>query len=99
MLEAISAALDGPPLTREALAAAIARETGSPALGQKMLGSWGSLLKPAAFQGRLCFGPNQGPNVCFTRPDRWLAGAGRAAGRPAPLDPDAPPCARSPGAT
>ena len=89
VLEAISAALDGPPLTREALAAAIARETGSPALGQKMLGSWGSLLKPAAFQGRLCFGPNQGPNVCFTRPDRWLAGAGRTAGRPAPLDPDA----------
>jgi len=87
VLEAISAALDGPPLTREALAAAIARETGSPALGEKLLGSWGSLLKPAAFQGRLCFGPNQGPNVCFTRPDRWLAG--RAAGRPAPLDPEA----------
>jgi hypothetical protein len=88
VLEAISVALDGPPLTREALAAAIARESGSPALGEKMLGSWGSLLKPAAFQGRLCFGPNQGQNVRFTRPDRWLAGAGRAADG-APLDPDA----------
>jgi hypothetical protein len=30
------------------------------------------MLKPAAFQGRLCFGPNKGRNVSFARPDQWL---------------------------
>jgi uncharacterized protein YcaQ len=30
------------------------------------------MLKPASFQGRLCFGPNKGRNVSFARPDQWL---------------------------
>jgi uncharacterized protein YcaQ len=80
VLDAVAQALDGPPLTREELAGAVARLTGTPSLGEKMLGSWGSLLKPAAFQGRLCFAPSRGPNVCFTRPDRWLAGRPGGAG-------------------
>jgi hypothetical protein len=46
--------------------------TGSAKLGQKLLDSWGATLKPASFRGHLCFGPNQGQNVRFTRPDRWL---------------------------
>src|SRR5437762_1826914 len=37
--------------------------------------SWGTILKPAAFTGRLCFGPSLGQRVRFTRPDTWLAAA------------------------
>jgi hypothetical protein len=72
LLEAVPAALDGPPLTREELAAAVARIAASPGLGEKVKGSWGSLLKPSAYRGELCFAPGDGQNVRFTRPDRWL---------------------------
>ena len=37
-----------------------------------MLGSWGSLLKPASYSGRLCFAPDKGRNVAFTGPRKWL---------------------------
>src|SRR6266567_1521547 len=69
---AIRQALDGQVLSREALAAEVASITGSPALGDKLRHSWGSLLKPAASQGLLCFGPSDGQLVRFTRPDQWL---------------------------
>jgi hypothetical protein len=71
-LGAVAEALDGPPLTREALAGRVAEITGSAAFGEKVRGSWGSVLKPAAFRGQLCFGPGEGARVRFTRPDRWL---------------------------
>jgi len=37
--------------------------------------SWGTMLRPAAFTGRLCFAPSVGQRVRFTRPDTWLAAA------------------------
>ena len=73
LLDAVSEALDGRLLTRDQLADEVGRITGSPALGDKLRESWGALLKPAAFEGRLCFGPSAGRNVRFTRPDQWLA--------------------------
>src|SRR6266542_893600 len=72
MLLAITQALDGKVLSREALAAEVASITGAPELGDKLRHSWGSLLKPAASQGLLCFGPSDGQLVRFTRPDQWL---------------------------
>ena len=48
------------------------RSPGRPGLAEKLLGSWGSTLKPATYQGKLCFGPNRGRNVTFVRPDQWL---------------------------
>jgi hypothetical protein len=72
LMAAVPEALDGEPLTRNELADAVARITGSRELGQKVLFSWGSMLKPAAYLGNLCFGPSVGQNVRFTRPDRWL---------------------------
>jgi uncharacterized protein YcaQ len=72
MLAAISKALDGQVLSREALAAEVAAITGSPELGDKLRHSWGALLKPAASLGLLCFGPSDGQLVRFTRPDQWL---------------------------
>ena len=66
-------ALDGRCLTREELAARIARKAGFKSrLKRNMLSGWGSLLHPAAHQGNLCFGPNRGKNVTFVRPDQWL---------------------------
>jgi Winged helix DNA-binding domain len=74
LLAAIGRALDGPPLTREELADAVTRITGSAAQGERVRGSWGGFLKPAASLGLLCFGPGDGQLVRFTRPDRWLGG-------------------------
>ena len=73
LTEAIGAALDGRLLTREELAREVGRLTGSPTIGANIAqSSWGSMLRPAAFSGRLCFGPSLGQRVRFTRPDTWL---------------------------
>jgi hypothetical protein len=72
MLEGVRAALSDKAITREQLADALAAHTGQPALREKLLSGWGALLKPAAFQGSLCFGANVGQNVTFVRPDQWL---------------------------
>jgi hypothetical protein len=72
LLSAVATALDGRVLTRDELAEEVARLTGSPALGEKVRGSWGSFLKPAAVRGHLCFGPSQGQRVTFAHPDGWL---------------------------
>jgi len=72
--DAVARALDGRLLTREELAAEVGRLTGSEELGDKLRESWGALLKPAAALGLLCFAPNQGQQVRFTRPDTWLGG-------------------------
>jgi Winged helix DNA-binding domain len=84
LTEAVAAALDGRVLTREELAHEVRRLTGSGALGTKLAQSnWGTILKPAAFNGHLCFGPSVGQRVQFTRPSSWLAAAA------APIDPQA----------
>ena len=72
--DAVAQALDGQLLTREELADRVGELTGSAELGDKLRESWGALLKPAAALGRLCFAPNQGQQVRFTRPDTWLGG-------------------------
>lgn len=72
LIEAAGVALDGRALTREQLADEIARITGDESLREKVLSGWGEMLKPVAFQGRLCFGPNDGQNVTFVRPDQWI---------------------------
>jgi uncharacterized protein YcaQ len=72
LVDLIGEALDGRPLTREELGAAVARIAGEPQLADKVQGSWGPYLKPASFRGRLCFGPSEGQKVRFTRPDSWL---------------------------
>jgi hypothetical protein len=75
LTEAVGTALDGCVMTREELVQAVGRLTGSAAFGTKLAQSWGTILKPAAFAGRLCFGPSLGQRVRFTRPDTWLASA------------------------
>jgi hypothetical protein len=72
--DAIAEALDGRLLTREELAIRVGELTGSEELGDKVRGSWGAMLKPAAALGLVCFAPSQGQQVRFTRPDTWLGG-------------------------
>ena len=72
LIDAVAHALDGDPLTREELAATVARQSRSPHLAEKLGESWGSFLKPATVRGVLCFAPSDGQKVRFTRPDRWL---------------------------
>lgn len=72
-LDAVPQVLGSEPLTRQQLATAVGEHLGAPDLAQKLLGSsWGSLWKPSAWRGDLCFGPNQGRNVTFVRPAAWL---------------------------
>lgn len=72
LVAAIAGALDGRTLTRDELVRRVAKITKSDVLADKLRGSWGAMLKPASFQGQLCFGPNKGRNVSFARPDQWL---------------------------
>jgi Winged helix DNA-binding domain len=83
IIAAIAKALDGRTLTRDDLAERVGKITKNKEFGEKLRGSWGALLKPASFQGHLCFGPNQGRNVSFARPDQWLE-----LKRSAAVDPD-----------
>lgn len=71
LLTAIGDALDGACLTREELADAVTARVGAWAR-EPMLSTWGQMLAPAAFTGRLCFGPNRGGNVTFVRADQWI---------------------------
>lgn len=72
---AVRDVLDGTVLTREELVAAIVARPGLDHVGDALRSGWGTLLKPLAWQGDLCFGPNQGNRVTFTLPEsaspRW----------------------------
>jgi winged helix DNA-binding protein len=69
--EDIGAALDGTPLTRDELIAKVGRGR-SEHVRQILRSGWGGMLKPAARNGLLCFGPNRGQSVTFVRPESWL---------------------------
>jgi hypothetical protein len=73
--DAVQEALDGRTLTREELIEAVTKRPGMKHIGDEMRSGWGTLLKPVAWQGGLCFGPQVGTRVTFMRPDqvspRW----------------------------
>ncbi|NDU77362.1 winged helix DNA-binding domain-containing protein [Actinomadura sp. DSM 109109] len=78
-LEAIASAAagalsGGAALTREELTRAVVDETGSQHLAEVLGSGWGTLLKPLAWWGVLCYGPPQGGKVTFTSPAGWLRG-------------------------
>jgi hypothetical protein len=73
LTEAVATALSGRVMTKEQLVAEVGRLTGSTAFGAKIAQSgWGTVLKPAAFTGRLCFGPASGQRARFTHPETWV---------------------------
>jgi hypothetical protein len=79
VLDAIRAALAGEPLTRDALADAVAATLGDARLGDAVRGSFGTMPKLAAFRGDVVFAQPAGQRVRFTRPDRWLGSDWRPA--------------------
>jgi len=74
ILDGVRETLGEKGMTREELAEKLAAHAGSPRLRELLLSGWGALLKPAALAGEICFGPNQGQNVTFVHPERWLGG-------------------------
>lgn len=72
MLAGIDRALRNAVLNRQELAERVAAETGQHGLRQQLVGSWGTFLKPAAFDGNLCFAPGESQKVRFTHPATWL---------------------------
>ncbi|HUR20694.1 MAG TPA: crosslink repair DNA glycosylase YcaQ family protein [Vicinamibacterales bacterium] len=71
------------PLTREELIAQITRHRGFEHLGEAMKSGWGTVFKPLAWQGDICFGPSRGQRITFTTPQ---AASSAWAGVPAPDD-------------
>jgi Winged helix DNA-binding domain len=65
---AVREALDGTALTREELGAAIGAVPGLAHLRGAMRSSWGTILKPLAWQGELCFGAPRDGRPTFMRP-------------------------------
>jgi Winged helix DNA-binding domain len=76
-------ALDGRVLTRDELIDAVIAQRGLRHLGEALRSGWGTLLKPLAWQGDLCYGPSRGNRVTFMRPE---AASSRWAGVPDPDD-------------
>src|SRR6476660_5534605 len=68
--EAVREVLDGQTLTREELIAAVTVRPGLDHIGDSLRSGWGTLLKPVAWQGDLCFGPQTRNRVTFMRPDQ-----------------------------
>ncbi|MEX0674308.1 MAG: winged helix DNA-binding domain-containing protein [Gaiellaceae bacterium] len=71
----LDAGLDGDGKTREEVAA-----LAPPRLRREVLRGWGTLLKPAAYEGVLVFGPSRGRNVTFVHPRDWLGAGDRPDG-------------------
>jgi hypothetical protein len=72
LARAVGEALERKVLTREELAEAVGRRTGSEELAGFVRSSWGSYLKAASFQGLICFAPPDGNRVRFTSPRSWI---------------------------
>lgn len=72
VLDTIAEVLKGQMLSREELGAAVAERTGVPRFAESVQGSWGSILKPPAYLGNLCFAPSVDNKVRFTNPAEWL---------------------------
>lgn len=67
--EAAREAMAGRTLTREELIDAITARPGLEHVGEGLRSSWGTMLKPLAWQGDLCYGPSRGNRVTFRRPE------------------------------
>ena len=71
LVDRMSAALNGVPMSREELIAIVGKGK-TKELNEALRSGWGGMLKPAARNGSLCFGPNRGQSVTFVSPRKWL---------------------------
>lgn len=65
---AVREVLDGKVLTREEMVAALVARPDLAHLEEGLRSSWGTLFKPLAWHGELCFGPRRGGRTTFMRP-------------------------------
>jgi hypothetical protein len=75
LIDAIGQALADGPMTRQELIAAVGKASSrsrSEQMQAILRSGWGTILKPVARSGLLCFGPNRGQSVTFVRPESWL---------------------------
>ncbi len=79
--QAVRSALESGPLTRDALVTEVSSRRGLRHVGEALGSGWGTLLKPLAWQGDLCFGPSNGSRVTFMLPEQ---ASGRWRGLPDP---------------
>ncbi|MFE5729991.1 winged helix DNA-binding domain-containing protein [Streptomyces sp. NPDC056528] len=66
--EAVDGILAGKVLTRQELTEALVADGRFAALEAQLTSGWGMVLKPLAWTGKLCHGPNQGNRVTFASP-------------------------------
>jgi hypothetical protein len=72
LIRAVGDILTDEPMTRADLADAVAQRLDDPALAGRLRSGWGTFLGAPAQRGELIFGPNDGRNVTFVHPSRWL---------------------------
>ncbi len=72
LIRAVGDILSDEPMTRAALADAVAARLDDPGLAARLRTGWGTFLGAPAQRGELIFGPNEGRNVTFVHPSLWL---------------------------
>lgn len=72
LTEAVADLLDDCVLSRDELVAELVRDRRFKQMEEQLRSGWGALLKPLAWQGALCFGPNRESKVTFTNPASYL---------------------------
>jgi hypothetical protein len=77
LTEKVAILLDGAVLTRDQLVAQVIADTRFAGLEDRLRSGWGQVLKPLAWRGVLCHGPNQGSKVTFTLPASRFPNWGR----------------------
>jgi len=81
--EIVRESLGDRALSREELIARVAKRRKLAHIAEELRSGWGTLFKPLAWQGDLCFGPSRGNRVTFMRP---AVASARWAGVPDPDD-------------
>jgi Winged helix DNA-binding domain len=72
LVDAVYQVLDRQVLGRDELVEAVGEVLGRPDLETQLRSSWGAVLKPVAWQGKLCHAGSNGNRVRFAQPDQWL---------------------------
>jgi len=68
LTERVATLLEGAVLTRDQLVTRIVADKRFSGLEDRLRSGWGQMLKPLAWRGVLCHGPNQGNKITFTLP-------------------------------
>ncbi|GAB2540500.1 winged helix DNA-binding domain-containing protein [Nocardia heshunensis] len=74
LVKAVGEILDGRVLTRDELVRELIAEPRFQPLEAHLRSGWGSMLKPLAWQGALCYGESRGTAVTFTHPTHVIPG-------------------------